>query len=190
MSFTLIKFYVSRFLGDFLTNKIMTKSYSFWKNKGQRPVWIPPVEAKTIEVKKLTSTATIPTKNNETDAGYDLYADEDVVIYPEETVLISTGVSMAIPEGWAGFIWDRSGMGVKGVHRHAGVVDSSYRGEIKVALSNTLSHENWTKNVYFVKKGDRIAQIVIQEAPHFVLQEVDSLDETERGEKGFGSSGK
>jgi dUTP pyrophosphatase len=75
-------------------------------------------------------------------------------------------------------------MGVKGVHRHAGVIDSGYRGHIKVCLHNT------SRDTYHVEYGDRIAQILLQQAPEFNLEEVDSLDDTERGEGGFGSTGK
>ena len=141
-----------------------------------------------IKVKKLTDTAIVPTKSRKTDAGYDLYADEDKAIYPEDTKLISTGVAFAIPDGYAGLIWDRSGLGSKGIHRHAGVVDSSYRGEVKVALSNSRSsHED---NIYFINRGDRIAQILFQKVPHFDLVETEELDDTDRGSSGFGSSGK
>lgn len=161
---------------------------SYWKKKGCRPVWIPPNKAQDIPVKRLTDTARIPTKNNSTDAGFDLYADEDVTLLPEETKLISTGVSFAIPEGYAGLIWDRSGMGVKGIHRFAGVVDSDYRGEVKVVLYN--SRPDAMENAYRIQKGDRIAQIVFQKVPAFNLVEVDELDDTERGAKGWGSSGK
>ena len=103
---------------------------------------------------------------------------------PQAAVLVSTGISMAIPEGYVGLIWDRSSMGVKGVHRHAGVIDSGYRGHIKVCLHNT------SKDTYHVEYGDRIAQILIQQAANFNLEEVESLDHTERGEGGFGSTGK
>jgi len=141
-----------------------------------------------IKVKKLTDTAIVPTKSRTTDAGYDLYADEDVAIYPEDTKLISTGIAFATPDGYAGLIWDRSGLGSKGIHRHAGVVDSSYRGEVKVALSNSRSsHED---NIYFINRGDRIAQILFQKVPHFDLVETEELDDTDRGSSGFGSSGK
>ena len=141
-----------------------------------------------IKVKKLTDTAIVPTKSRTTDAGYDLYADEDVALYPEDTKLISTGIAFAIPDGYAGLIWDRSGLGSKGIHRHAGVVDSSYRGEVKVALSNSRSsHED---NIYFINRGDRIAQILFQKVPHFELVETEELDDTDRGSSGFGSSGK
>jgi len=187
----MIKVYLINLFRKILKNKFMDLSISYWKNKGCRPVWIPPdTKPNEIKVKRLTNTAIIPTKNNKTDAGYDLYADEDIVVYPEETVLISTGISFAIPKGYAGLIWDRSGMGVKGMHRHAGVVDCDYRGELKVALSNTLSRDFYKENVFFINKGDRIAQIIFQEVPHFDLVEVSSLDDTDRGEKGWGSSGK
>ena len=169
----------------------MTESFNFWKEKGARPVWIPPDNDATIKVKKLTSTATIPTKSRKTDAGYDLYADEDIAIYPEDTKLISTGLAFAIPDGYAGLIWDRSGLGTKGVHRHAGVVDSSYRGEVKVALYNARpGHVDFTDNMYFISRGDRIAQILFQKVPHFDLVETEELDDTDRGSSGFGSSGR
>jgi len=163
----------------------------FWKDKGARPVWIPPDSDATIKVKKLTSTATIPTKSRKTDAGYDLYSDEDIALYPEDTKLISTGIAFAIPDGYAGLIWDRSGLGTKGVHRHAGVVDSSYRGEVKVALYNARpGHVDFTENMYFISRGDRIAQILFQKVPHFDLVETEELDDTDRGSSGFGSSGR
>jgi len=137
-----------------------------------------------LKIKKLHNNATLPTKGNPSDAGYDLYSSEKVAIPAGATVLVSTGISMAIPEGYVGLIWDRSSMGVKGVHRHAGVIDSGYRGHIKVCLHNT------SRDTYHVEYGDRIAQILLQQAPEFNLEEVDSLDDTERGEAGFGSTGK
>ncbi|REK50280.1 MAG: dUTP diphosphatase [Bacteroidetes bacterium] len=171
--------------------KEVSDSLFFWKDKGARPVWIPPIEDDlVVKVKKLTSTAIVPTKSRKTDAGYDLYADEDKEIPPERTILISTGISFAIPDGYAGLIWDRSGLGSKGIHRHAGVVDSSYRGEVKVCLSNSLSGHHSAENSYFVSKGDRIAQILFQKVPHFDLVETEELDDTDRGSSGFGSSGK
>ena len=164
-------------------------SLVFWKDKGARPVWIPQTNEDTvIKIKKLTDTATMPTKSRKTDAGYDLYADEDIAIYPEDTKLISTSIAFAIPDGYAGLIWDRSGLGSKGIHRHAGVVDSSYRGEVKVALSNSRSSDK--DNIYFINRGDRIAQILFQKVPHFELVETEELDDTDRGSSGFGSSGK
>ena len=154
-----------------------------------------------LNVKKLTETAQLPTQANPLDAGWDLYADEDVEIWHGETVLVSTGISLEIPSGYVGLIWDRSSVGVKGVHRHAGVIDSGYRGEVKVCLHNAnrsnlgrhLSEHIEDKigmGVLTVSKGDRIAQILFQEVPLFKLVESDDLAETTRGAGGFGSSGK
>lgn len=137
-----------------------------------------------INIKKLSSSATIPTRANSTDAGLDLYSDEAVTLLPNSSTLVNTGIAMAIPEGFAGLIWDRSGMAVKNdVHRFAGVIDAGYRGPIKVCLYN------FSDSTVQIKRGHRIAQILIQEVPDFVVQEVDDLDPTERGEGGFGSSG-
>ena len=92
---------------------------------------------------------------------------------------------MSIPEGYVGLIWDRSGMAAKkGVHRFAGVIDSGYRGEIKVCLWNSSKED-----FYIVNNGDRVAQILFQPVPHFSLIEVGSLDSSDRGSGGFGSSG-
>jgi len=139
---------------------------------------------KYFEVKKLTDSSQTPTKGHPNDAGWDLYADEDIDLWPEETKLISTGIAMSLPKRFVGLIWDRSSMGVKGVHRHAGVIDSSYRGEVKVCLHNTSG------DLHKIKRGDRIAQLLIQEIPLFRLHEVEELDSTERGSGGFGSTGK
>ena len=146
----------------------------------------------TFNVKRLTETAQLPTQANPSDAGWDLYADEDMEIWPGETKLISTGISLEIPDGYVGLIWDRSSMGVKGIHRHAGVIDSGYRGEVKVCLHNSKqSIEAVSRsNELTVSRGDRVAQILFQEAPVFKLVETDVLVETARGAGGFGSSGK
>jgi dUTP pyrophosphatase len=143
-----------------------------------------------VGVKKLHPDAIIPTKANPNDAGFDLYfSQEGVNLYSIRTqsrATLKTGIVMEIPEGYAGFIWDRSGLAAKsGIHRLAGVIDSDYRGEIMVCLFNTDRHDD-----YNVTRGERIAQIVIQEVPKVVLFEIDELSETERGEDGFGSSGK
>jgi len=139
---------------------------------------------KRLDVKKISETAEVPTKGHANDAGWDLYADEDVTLWPEETKLVSTGIAMALPEHYVGLIWDRSSMGVKGIHRHAGVIDCNYRGEVKVCLHNT------TSEMYKIKRGDRIAQLLIQEIPNFKLNEVKELDSTDRDSGGFGSTGK
>ena len=137
-----------------------------------------------FETKLLHDSAKNPTKGHIDDAGWDLYSSEAVSIPAGATVLVSTGVAMAIPKSYVGLIWDRSSMGVKGVHRHAGVIDSGYRGEVKVCLHNT------TKETYHVERGDRIAQLLIQEVPVFRQHVVDELDATSRGDGGFGSTGK
>ena len=143
------------------------------------------VKPKPIAIKKLTKSATVPTKNNTSDAGWDLYAVEDAVINSGDRTTIATGVAMAIPEGYVGLIWPRSGLAVKsGVDVFAGVIDSGYRGVIKVCLYNSSKEE------LKITTGDRIAQILFQEIPSFSLTIVDSLDITERGGDGFGSSGK
>ena len=137
-----------------------------------------------IKVKKLSTQATIPTKANNSDAGWDLYASEDAIIDPSKSELVSTHISFAIPEGYVGLIWDRSGMAAKrGLHRFAGVIDSGYRGEVKVCLWNS------SDKYCVINDGERIAQILFQEVPHFTMNEVESLDDTDRGEGGFGSSG-
>jgi len=137
-----------------------------------------------IKVKKLSTSAITPTKANEFDAGWDLYASEDAIIDPSKTELISTDISFAIPEGYVGLIWDRSGMAAKrGLHRFAGVIDSGYRGEIKVCLWNS------SDKYCVINAGERIAQILFQEAPSFTMVEVNSLEDTDRGTGGFGSSG-
>ena len=139
-----------------------------------------------IEVQKLKQNAINPTKANLTDAGFDLYVctEQEIILNPKESKLIPTGIAMALPRNHAGLIWDRSSMGVKGIHRFAGVVDSGYRGEIK----GCLNHSNDRPNT--INSGYRIAQILIQKVDNFYLREVVDLNETDRGSGGFGSSGK
>lgn len=142
-----------------------------------------------IKVKKLKSGATVPTMGSKFAAGADLYSaeDADVVIEPGETKFIGTGLAMEIPEGYVGLVYARSGLACKrglAPANKVGVVDSDYRGEIKVAL------HNHGKEAQTVEKGERIAQMVI--APYLSVnyEEADELSETERGEGGFGSTGR
>ena len=138
-----------------------------------------------IQVKRLRDDALVPTKAYRGDAGWDLYAVEDGEIEPGERRLIGTGIAIAIPEGFYGRIADRSSMAYKfGMHVLAGIIDCSYRGEVKVLLVN-LSTQTFS-----FKKGDRIAQLIITPINTDSLVEVDTLDETQRGLGGFGSSGK
>ena len=143
----------------------------------------------TIAVKKLDVNAVLPTYGSEYAAGADLYAltDEELVFQPGETKLVHTGIALEIPEGYAGLIYARSGLATKSGLAPAnkvGVIDSDYRGEIKVGL---LNH---SKEVRTVATGDRIAQMVITPFVTAEYYEADELSDTKRGEGGFGSTGK
>lgn len=118
------------------------------------------------------------------DAGFDLRASADFLIPPGGRHLVPTGIRLAIPEGYAGLIWDRSGLAAKhGIHCLAGVVDSGYRGEVKVVLQNLGSEP------FKVERGLRIAQMLIQPVVRASLVRVESLNNSSRGEGGFGSTG-
>ena len=141
-----------------------------------------------VKVKKLTDSAIIPTFGSVSSAGGDLYnAGDSVEIKPAQTVLIGTGLAVEIPEGYVGLVYARSGLASKcglAPANKVGVIDSDYRGEIKVALFN---HSN---EVRTVAKGERIAQMVIAPYLRVEYEEVDELSTTQRGEGGFGSTGK
>lgn len=142
-----------------------------------------------IKMTKLDKDATIPTQGTKYAAGFDLYANESVTIGSGFRALINTGIAIAIPRGMVGLIWPRSGLAVKsGIDVLAGVIDSDYRGDIGVCLFNTNSDKR--NGSVYIKKGDRIAQLIIQQYQSFNICEVESLDETERGSGGFGSTGK
>lgn len=142
-----------------------------------------------IKIKKLTDTAKTPTRGSEYAAGYDLHADvkEDVQIKPHETAKIGTGLAMEIPDGYFGAIFARSGLAAKEGLRPAncvGVCDSDYRGEYIVAIHND-SEETRT-----ITAGERIAQLVVMPYLPVTFDEVAELTDTNRGEGGFGSTGK
>jgi dUTP pyrophosphatase len=137
-----------------------------------------------IKIKKLDPEVKIPCYANNHDAGMDFYAHETGIIKPNERKLISTGISMAIPPGFVGLIWDKSGIASKhGLKTMAGVIDSGYRGEIKILLHN-LSNQD-----YLINKGEKIAQMLIQPIVQKKIELVEELNETDRGEGGFGSTG-
>lgn len=141
-----------------------------------------------INVRKLKENAIIPTKGTAHAAGHDLYysGENSVIIRPGETVMLGTGVAYEIPDGYAGFVYARSGLSTKQGLRPAncvGVVDSDYRGEVMVALHND------SKETRMVNYGDRVAQIVISEYLNYSIQVVDELSDTDRGDGGFGSTG-
>lgn len=129
--------------------------------------------------------AFLPKRAHASDAGADLMAciDAPIELYPGEQKLIGTGVSIKIPEGYGGFIFNRSSQGKKGITipHSVGVIDTDYRGEIKVLLKNI------SEDVYTIERGDRIAQLVIM--PVLLVNFVDIWNDTERGTGGFGSTG-
>lgn len=141
----------------------------------------------TVPIKRLDPTVVLPRYAYPGDAGLDIRANETVDIPPLARVLISTGLAVAIPDGFAGFMQPRSGMALKkglSIANTPGLIDAQYRGELKVIAVNLDTHET-----IHIEKGERIAQLVIQEVPVVELVEVDELDDTERGSGGFGSSG-
>ena len=142
-----------------------------------------------INVKKLNENAKLPTYGSRDAAGADLYActTEETVVAPHATVMIPTGLALELPVGYAGFIYARSGLASKrglAPANKVGVVDCDYRGEVKVALYNH------TDEAQTVAAGERIAQLVI--APYITadFEEAEELSSTERGESGFGSTGR
>ena len=142
-----------------------------------------------VKVKKLNENAIIPTYGTEFSAGADLYAlpGESITIEPHKTVMIHTGLSMEIPEGYAGLIYARSGLASKrglAPANKVGVVDADYRGEIMVALHNHSSQPQT------IAPFERIAQLVIAPFLKAEFTLVEELDTTERGEGGFGSTGR
>lgn len=142
-----------------------------------------------VRFAKVNTNAIIPSKGSDMAAGYDLYAllDEQVIIHPHETVKIGTGLSIQPPNGYFGAIFPRSGLATKQGLRPAncvGVCDEDYTGEYIVALHND-SETLWTIN-----SGDRIAQLVFMPYLSVKFKEVDTLDKTNRGDNGFGSTGK
>ena len=141
-----------------------------------------------MNIKKLDERASLPTYGSKGAAGADLYAclDEAVTIEPGETRLIPTGLAMAIPEGLSGLIYARSGLATKkglAPANKVGVIDSDYRGQVMVALHN---HGKQTQTV---EHGERIAQMILTPAIIADFVTVDDLDDTARGEGGFGSTG-
>lgn len=144
-----------------------------------------PISHNTFRAMKLDPDAKIPSKANVTDAGFDLCALRGGCIAPKMRLMIPTGVAVAIPHGWYGRIAPRSGLAHNyGLDVLAGVVDSGYRGELKVILMNHGSGD------YKFEAGDRIAQLVLEKCGEWTIQEVDSLEVTDRGAGGFGSTGK
>ena len=166
-----------------------------------------------IKVKKLHKDAIIPKRAHASDAGFDIYALEDKLIEPGETALVKTGLAFELPEGYEMQIRPRSGITLKTKLRvQLGTIDAGYRSEVGVIVDNIRQHDEAHKPMehgyyrvdgghsldhrvyaevgsYIIRKGDRIAQAIIQRLPDVELVEVESLEESERGEGGFGSTG-
>ncbi len=139
-----------------------------------------------LPIQRVRAEAVLPAHAYAGDAGLDLAACESLELAPGERALVSTGLAVAIPEGYAGFVQPRSGLAARNgitIVNTPGLVDSGYRGELKVALLNTDAREPFR-----VEPGMRIAQLVILAVPEVGLVEVPELPVTERGVRGFGSS--
>lgn len=137
-----------------------------------------------LKVQLLDPKAIEPTRNSQHAAGYDLYSNVDVILKSGELTQIPLGFATAFPAGWGAMIWDRSGMGARGMIRHAGLLDCDYRGEWKVLLFNH-GKIDWE-----IKRGDRIAQVVFSRVGQRRARIVKALSKTIRGIGGFGSTGK
>ena len=142
-----------------------------------------------LPVLRLDPDLPLPAYARAGDAGIDLVAREDVTLAPAGgRALVATGIAIALPEGYAGLVQPRSGLAFKHgvtVLNTPGLIDSGYRGELKVCLINHDPTEPFE-----VTRGERIAQLVVQPVEHVTFVEVDTLDDSERGDKGFGSSGR
>lgn len=136
-----------------------------------------------IKVKRVHPDAKLPVYGHPGDAGLDLFSAVDRELGPGDVLAVPTGVQVAIPAGHAGLVWDKSGISLMGVHRLAGVIDAGYRGEVQVVLVNLGD------GPFAVKRGMKIAQLLVQPVASVTVVEADSLDDTPRGEGGFGSTG-
>ena len=140
-----------------------------------------------LRIKRLDMALPLPAYAHEGDAGMDLYAAVDVTLQPFERALVPTGIAVAIPRGYAGFVQPRSGLAIKrglSLVNTPGLIDSHYRGEIKVIAINLDA----TVAIH-IARGEKVAQFVLQAVETAHLEEVDELDVTVRGEGGFGSTG-
>ncbi len=149
----------------------------------ETPVVETTVEAPAINIKLLSPGAKLPTRSYHS-AGYDLYACRETKCPPGQVTMVPIGIATSFPAGHAALVWDRSGMGKKGLTVFGGVIDEDYRGEWFVMLYNS------TPNAYPVHAGDRVAQFVLQEVKQVAVEQVEELSETVRGADGFSSTGR
>lgn len=136
-----------------------------------------------LKVKRIHPEARLPVYGHPGDAGLDLFSVADRELAPGEVFAVPTGVQIAVPPGHVGLVWDKSGISLQGVHRLAGVVDAGYRGEVRVVMINLGGTS------FAVKKGMKIAQLLVQPVIAVTVVESDALDDTPRGQGGFGSTG-
>jgi dUTP pyrophosphatase len=140
-----------------------------------------------LRLKRLDRELPLPTYAHDGDAGLDLFAAQDLVLAPGQRALVPTGIALAIPEGFAGFVQPRSGRALRdglSFVNTPGLIDSHYRGEVKIIAVNLDPSIPVT-----ISRGDKIAQLVLQRVERADIQEVEDLGETQRGEGGFGSTG-
>lgn len=142
------------------------------------------MKVENLKIKRLSSDAKLPLRAHPNDAGLDLFSLTSASLPPHEPIRISTGIAMAVPEGFVGLICDRSSLGAKGIRTLGGVVDAGYRGEVQVILINLRNEP------IQLRAGDKIAQMLILPVACSPVEEVSTLDETSRGEGGFGSTGR
>lgn len=138
-----------------------------------------------IRIKKIHPDAIVPRFAHHDDAGMDICVPERVTIAPGQRKSVALGLALEIPEGYVALLWDKSGLSHKyGIKTFGGVIDAGYRGEIHAGVMNL------SKDTYVFEKGHKIVQMLIQKVEHPIVVEVDTLSESQRGERGFGSSGK
>jgi dUTP pyrophosphatase len=140
-----------------------------------------------LPVRRLYPDLPLPSYAHDGDAGLDLYSAQDLTLQPHERALLSTGIAVAIPDGFAGFVQPRSGLAVRtglSFVNSPGLIDAHYRGEIKIIVVNMDP-----RTPISIRRGDKVAQLVVQPVVRCEVVEQDELDDTVRGERGFGSTG-
>lgn len=143
-----------------------------------------------VKIQKTHNNAKVPTRSYDSE-GYDLYSVEDVTLFPGDVKKIRLGIQTEFPKGYAALIWDKSGLATSGLHKLAGFIDSDYRGEWNVVLANLNRQYQDLEgyyNIIHLAAGTKVAQFVIQKVEDLEFEEVKELSETERGNKGFGST--
>ena len=142
------------------------------------------LDARIITVKLLKKTGRLPEKSHDSDAGYDLFAPEDVVLRPGELKQVPMGIALQLPAGsWWIELRDKSSRALQGLHILAGIVDQDYRGEV-IAVIQNLGHK-----AVIIKAGEKVCQMILHPVYPALVFEVDELNETKRGKGGFGSTG-